>query len=871
MRSLAVVTAMFAVAALLPCAAADAAEGLLSADYQAIVSRADLTYEKPVERSEEGMPVGNGRMGSLVWTVPEALKFQINRVDVFATSSSTCSFPRGSMDYASVCGYVDINLVDFGEDVFAGDTFRQHLAVYDGLMTAQGKCVTARVLAWHERDVMAVEIDDQREQPAPISIDLRMLRYALQYIPRMNYELAKQHAVVVQTGQHTATSRLEIRGGRIVLVQEFREGGHYSASAVAAGIAGREEKARFVNEAAVRLTAAPAKGPLTILIASASSFDPKEDVAAKALKELDAAAAKGFDGLLAGNQAWWHDFWSKSLVRLHSEDGAADYVEQNYTYYLYIMASSSRGAYMPRFGGMLWYTTGDMREWGAEYWWHNQSCYYNALPAVNRFELMDPMFDMYSRMYDSCAEAAREQWGSRGVWLPETTWYDGLEKLPPDIAAEMRDLYLVKKPWDQRSEAFRLFAEPKQTFNSRWNWRNHSGKWEQGRYVMTDKGAGPFGHVTHIFSTTAKIAWLYWLRYEFTQDKAWLKDRAYPMIKGAVEFYRNFPNTKKGDDGKYHIYHVNNHEPVWDAQDALEEVSAMRGMTPLAIRASEILGVDADLRPAWQEFAANLAPLPTNDAAGSRKPDEPRRWASAVPPARKGDPSRPSLVPALFYDLVTVATEDAEIVKTAAATFEAMHAKGFNESTPVHELNQNGAAAAHLGRASDLRFMIPNQMRSLPPRGFCDAEGGGPDGVLANRLELREGPGAIGCQRLGRAAEAMHEALLASAPPAPGKDPILHVFPAWPKEWDAQFTLLARGAFLVSASMEKGRIEFVEIRSQAGGECRLHNPWPNAAVTLYRGEKTEDLSGALLVFKTDKGESVTLAPKGAAPQPKKVS
>jgi hypothetical protein len=481
------------------------------------------------------------------------------------------------------------------------------------------------------------------------------------------------------------------------------------------------------------------------------------------------------------------------------------------------------------------------------------------------------MFAMYSRMYDSCAEAARKQWGSQGVWLPETSWFDGLEKLPPDIAAEMRDLCLAKKPWDQRSEAFRLFAEPKQTFNSRWNWRNHGGKWEHGRYVMTDKGAGPFGHVTHIFSTTAKIAWLYWLRYEFTQDKAWLKDRAYPMIKGAVEFYRNFPNVRKGDDGKYHIYHVNNHEPVWDAQDALEEVSAMRGMTPLVIRASEILGVDADLRPAWQEFVANLAPLPTNESAGSRKPDEPRRWASAVPPARKGNPSRPSLVPALFYDLVTVATEDAQIVKTAAATFEAMHAKGFNESTPVHELNQNGAAAAHLGRANDLRFMIPNQMRSLPPRGFCDAEGGGPDGVLANRLELREGPGAIGCQRLGRAAEAMHEALLASAPPAPGKDPIIHVFPAWPKEWDAQFTLLTRGAFLVSASMEKGSIEFVEIRSQAGGECRLHNPWPNAAVTLRRGEKAEDLSGALLVFKTDKGESVTLAPKGAMPQPKKVS
>ena len=39
---------------------------LLQVDYRELVSRADLTYDTPVARSEEGMPVGNGRMGSLV-------------------------------------------------------------------------------------------------------------------------------------------------------------------------------------------------------------------------------------------------------------------------------------------------------------------------------------------------------------------------------------------------------------------------------------------------------------------------------------------------------------------------------------------------------------------------------------------------------------------------------------------------------------------------------------------------------------------------------------------------------------------------------------------------------------------------------------
>ena len=44
---------------------------------RAVVSRADLLYNAPVARSEEGIPIGNGRMGTLVWTTPSALKFQL--------------------------------------------------------------------------------------------------------------------------------------------------------------------------------------------------------------------------------------------------------------------------------------------------------------------------------------------------------------------------------------------------------------------------------------------------------------------------------------------------------------------------------------------------------------------------------------------------------------------------------------------------------------------------------------------------------------------------------------------------------------------------------------------------------------------------
>lgn len=71
--------------------------------------------------------------------------------------------------------------------------------------------------------------------------------------------------------------------------------------------------------------------------------------------------------------------------------------------------------------------------------------------------------------------------------------------------------------------------------------------------------------------------------------------------------------------------------------------------------------------------------------------------------------------------------------------------------------------------------------------------------------------------------------------------------------------------------MEKGHIEFVQIQSQVGGECRLHNPWPDKSVTLYRnGKKAEDLSGSMLKFPTAPGETVTAVLQGTKPSRKEV-
>ncbi len=785
------------------------------------IAQSDLTYDKPAPRSEAGIPIGTGRMGTLVWTTPSQLRMQINRVDVYSSNCETNSFFERNQDYCGGCAYVDI---ECGDEAFPDSGFLQHLSIYDGLLDVNGH----RLIAWQNDDVIAVEGQAS-------AIRLRMLR------------LAK-----VQTRSHTATSELRIAGDRIALTQEFREGNYCCKSAVAIAILGGRMNPGIANESEVRFTTDGLAEPIVVLIASSATFDPQEDILAAAMHRLDVAGAKSFAGLVSETADWWRAFWSRGFVRLSSPDGSAGMVQQFYHYFLYLMASSSRGKFPPKFNGMLWSTGGDTRAWGAQHWYANLSCYYEAIPASNRYELMEPVFDMYSGAHENCAIAAQQEWGSQGAYIPETMYFDGLERMPDDIAAEMRELYVLRKPWSQRSAKFIEYSQHRHPHSSRWNWIQKA-EWVNGRLIDTERGSGPYGPVSHILGTSAKIPYLYWRRYEYTLDVEWLRARAYPMLKSAAEFYRNFPGLSKEKDGKYHIHNVNSNEGIWGARDTDEDLSALRGLLPAAIQASEILGVDVPLRTAWRDLLANLALLATSDDPDAIKsPDYagPRVWVRGRKPVVGGTgmgmlPDGNSL-PAWLFDLCN---EDSQMLDIANNTLTAMLRGDPGPNTPVGLLSKVPMAAATLGRSEAVRYLLPNQLRTLPGRRDSPAR---PNMIMPNRMSLREGVQATDAEAPGRAAEALHLALLQSKP-------VIHLFPAWPKDWDAEFLLLARGNFLVRSAIRGGKVINVELESKSGAECKLQNPWGESPVVLKREGKTESLTGPILQFPTTKGEKIVLS------------
>jgi hypothetical protein len=223
--------------------------------------------------------------------------------------------------------------------------------------------------------------------------------------------------------------------------------------------------------------------------------------------------------------------------------------------------------------------------------------------------------------------------------------------------------------------------------------------------------------------------------------------------------------------------------------------------------------------------------------------------------------------PGEYYDICTPVTDDTTLLDSLKASYTGLGSRKGGDGGHLGILSREPVIAANLGMGELIKTVIPGQMHSNPETNAPTGRAG--RSLFRNRIMEGEGPGAIELEHLGNAAHGLQNALLQSVPPSAEKDPIDTVFPAWPKGWDAQFKLAARGAFLISASRQNDQTEFVEIFSEKGGQCLLQNPWGDGDVTVYRnGQPAEDVSGKLLTLSTGAGEDLTLAPKGQVPAAK---
>ncbi|MEV5966988.1 hypothetical protein AB0L70_34780 [Kribbella sp. NPDC051952] len=830
-------------------------------DYSKLIGRSDLRYTGRITTGTQGMSVANGRFGGPVWqSNSTTLVMQLNHTDMFMFNDASAASKDHQNSGGGAVGRIHVG---FGSDTVFDSTTKQHLSLYDGKLSVNGTGVDIDVIAAMDSDAIAIKVADNRATPQPITVDLAMLRTANQI-----------------WGAHTAMSTLTTVAGKgrpgsrnetVVLEQVIQEkcdtglavNDFHVNTAVAATVQGREISEVTSNaiggRTTLRLNLPARKGSFTVIIGG-DSIMRTAGRSAKATAVANATKSPDYARIYAKTQAWWSDFWQRSYVYFPSQFN----FEQRRNYYMYLAAISNRGSYPSKYNGGIWIGEEDRRDWGSFYWNWNQDCLYQPLMAANHLDLMEPLFTMRQAGYAQYETAARQMWGSEGIFIGETNGVLGWETLPDGIAEAMQQYYTFKT--GTRTQDFTDFTMRRNRFLPPWNWNVFGTSNNQASYV------------THTMMATQETAEHYWSVYCYTKDIHWLRKVAYPFIKGAAELYRSYDGLRKEDDGKYHFYNTNLHEHIWAGKDVIDDLSMARGIFATVVKASELLGVDKAKRPAWKEIRDNLADYPlrtdpgalwaasTNPALATQLATDEPAWAQGLQPAYfirdlHGTES-PIFKMLEKFDVLNLETRDQGLDggdwEIALNTY--LHSPGYLNQVKGQVVDRNGSSrfhvdAAKLGRADDMEKILTTQY------GVFSTYGEFPN-LLFNQLDYYSAEG------YGTFAAALQEAVHQSLSPTPAGDPVIRVFPAWPASWDARYKLLAKDGFLVSSSMKSGDVQYIEIESQLGEVARVRNPW-EADVVLYRnGRKAETLVSAkngLLKFKTDKGENVVLVRPGTTP------
>lgn len=590
------------------------------------------------------------------------------------------------------------------------------------------------------------------------------------------------------TAQHTA------QGGVLVMTDSLKlQGEPDYRFAVAVTVEGAPAEAESNPQGGVsRLKVA--EGKFTVWVAFAGTRDPQADVAGLAVGRLAALQDDGLEELRKAHAAWWAEFWAKSFVMLTSADGLADYVANLWYMHLYVMGAGSRGEVPPKFNGGLWLDNRDEREWGSAYWhWNTQETYWPVY-AANHLELLKPYYDMYWGMLPAVEKLTKDWYGlDNAAQYQETIPFNG----NVGIGVPMRGLH-PRLPTPKEVNA-----------------------------------------TNQIYSSSAEIAMQYWWHYLYTGDEAFLRERSYPLMKSVANFFLAY--LEKDANGVYNMYPSSGHETFHNKLNATTDLAAIRYLFPTLIAASKLLGVDADLRPVWQEHLDHLAPYGINPNIEAitpyyMKPDEELKRENA---------ENPELFPIGVFPLIKLGSPDLALgIRTFQNRF---NVDGYGWTT-------DSICAARLGLADS-----PAEPHKPQQMGIAD--------LLKLHVEYYQDHPS-GLQDYYGRNPAIHPYLEGSGTMSTGVgemllqswDGVIRVCPALPAGWSADFKLLAMGGFEVTGHAVQGKVAAVELLSLRGQPAKLVNPFGGKALVALDRKEVLTSADPVLSFPTQAGKRYLVVP-----------
>jgi hypothetical protein len=334
----------------------------------------------------------------------------------------------------------------------------------------------------------------------------------------------------------------------------------------------------------------------------------------------------------------------------------------------------------------------------------------------------------------------------------------------------------------------------------------------------------PLLHYDKMMSLNGWVAHPLWWKFLYGQDREYLRTRAYPLMREAARFYLGY--LTRAADGKYDIFPT----AAWDVdftphlkfnRNFPMDLSFAKYLLRASAEASEILGVDADLRARWREVADHLREFPTDQ----------NRTGGPVFTAYEGSTANyhfPLATMMIFPGDDVGLHSPMAVQDIARRTLAPMTYSGDEQLLKAVQRVRMGIDDADVWERQIAATTRTNGVISYPGQHFFWVHGCG-NSLWANESVLQSYTGEIRV--------------------APVK-----------RNFAARFARLREvGAFLVSGEIRPGgEVAYLRIESERGMPCRLVRPWPGEVrVREYPSlhPMAIETTGDVVSFKTEPGRS----------------
>ena len=550
-------------------------------------------------------------------------------------------------------------------------------------------------------------------------------------------------------------------------------------------LAQNEGGTRALDDQGFRIAGA---NSVTLLLTAGTNYvnwkDLSADPVARASAPLQAAAKLSFAQLRAAHLADYQPRFRRvaldlgasaadsqptdQRVRRFSEQSDPQLVAQYFQYGRYLLLSSSRPGTQPANLQGLW-NDSMSPPWNGKYTVNiNTEMNYWPSEVTNLSETQEPLFSLLQDVAQTGARTAQVMYGARGWVLHHNT-----------------DLWRATAPID--GPGF--------------------GMWPTGGAWLT----------THL-----------WEHYEFTGDRKFLA-RAYPTMKGAALFFVD-TLVREPKNGWLVTSPSLSPEHGGVVAGPTMDIGIVRDVFEQTIEASEILGIDADVRQQIQGKLAQMAPYQIGQYGQlqewledkDRKEDSHRHSSHLYPlyPGNQIGPQTPELYAAARNSLLGRGDGGTGWAKAWKINLWARVLDGDHAYKMLAEAISGNT--------------YPNLFDAHPPFQI-DGNFGGTAGVAEMLLQSQWG--------------------------------YLQFLPALPHAWPQGRVegLKARGNFTVDLSWGNGALQTATVRSELGGPCRVRSDSP---ITVREGNHTiaakSDGEGAY-VFPTVAGRTYRIT--GAQTKP----